>query len=233
VKTRHVLLAAALLVALALGGGAWWLYRSLDGLVKTAIETFGPEITGVTVRVAAVQLEPAEGKGTIRGLRVGNPKGFDAPNALTLGELRLALDAATLTGDVVRIREVVLQSPEITYQRGGGSDNLSVIQKNVEAYVARFSGPKKSAEAPGRRLIIDHLYIRDGKVSFGTGPSLALPSLHLRDIGKKSGGASPGEVVSQVWGATVRSATSLASSTGRAIKEGASSVIEGAKKLFR
>ncbi len=77
------------MLALLAVGGAWWLFASLDGLVKQAIERWGPEITGVTVKVDSVRIEVAEGRGTIRGLVVGSPKGFEAPQALKLGEMRL------------------------------------------------------------------------------------------------------------------------------------------------
>lgn len=224
-----VLLAAAVVVA---GGALWWLWSSRDALVKEAIEKYGPEITGVAVSVREVKLEPLEGKGTIGGLRLGNPKGFDAPSALTLAEMRLAMDPASITKDVVLIREVVLQSPEITYERGLGSSNLEVIQKNVEGYVARMTGPKKD-EGPKKKFVIENLYVRGGKVQFGTSVALPLPDLHLRDIGKKSNGATAGEVVKQTWEAVVRSSMNLALRAGAAIKRGANSIIKGAKKLFK
>ena len=92
-------------------GGLWWLYASRDALVKRAIEGLGPQVTGVPVTVKRVKLEPAEGRGTITGLEVGNPPGYKSPRALTLGEMRLAIDYSTLTSGVVRIREIALQGP--------------------------------------------------------------------------------------------------------------------------
>jgi hypothetical protein len=230
---RKILLPAAALVLLALIGGLWWLYGSKDALVKAAIEKFGPEITGVGVTVRAVHLEPADGKGTISGLAMGNPKGFDAPHALQLGEMRLAIDGASLTKDVIVIKEVVLQSPEITYQRADGQSNLDAIQKNVDRYVAKLSGGKKDDDGPKKKFIIENLYVRDGKVHFGTTASLPLPDVHLRDVGKKSGGASAGDVVKSAWDAILHGATNLASRAGHAIQEGAKSVIDGAKSLFK
>ena len=37
---------------------------------------------------------------------VGSPKGFDAPQTLKVGEMRLTLDPATLTKDVVVVKSV-------------------------------------------------------------------------------------------------------------------------------
>jgi hypothetical protein len=231
-KLRSVAVLAAVVVTLAAAGAAWWLYASRNQLLKAAIEKFGPEITGVAVSVRGVDLEPVEGRGAIRGLRLGNPKGFAAPDALRLGEMRLALDPATLTKDVIHVREIVLQSPEITYERGGGATNLQAIQKNVDDYVAQHGGGQKDA-GPKKKFVVENLYVRDAKVHFGTTATLPLPDLHLRDVGKKTNGATAGEVVKECWSAILREATDLAGRAGAAIKEGVGGAVEGVKKLFK
>lgn len=219
-KTRHKVLSAFLAMALLAAGGAWWLLHSLDGLVKQAIERWGPEITGVPVKVEGVRIEVAEGRGTIRGLVVGNPKGFQAPHALKLSEMRLVLDPASVAKDVVVIRELLIVAPEVAYERGQGSDNMTVIQKNVDAWVARMGGAPKKDAGPGKKFVIEQLRVRDGKARLGTTVAAPLPDLHLRDIGKKAGGASAGEVVKQVWGSMLRSVTNVAGRAGSAIKDG-------------
>lgn len=218
-KARNAVLSAVVVVVVAAAGAAWWLFASIDGLVKQAIEHWGPEITGVVVRVDSVKIEVTEGRGTIRGLFVGNPKGFDAPHALTLGEMRLTLDAESITKDVVVIRELLLAAPDVVYERGQGSDNLSVIQKNVDAWVAKHAAAKKPA-GPGKKFVIENVIIRDGRAHLGSTLSTSIPLLHLHDVGKKSNGATAGEVVKQVWGAMMRSVVNLASRAGSAIKEG-------------
>ena len=232
-KLRNVVLAGTAVVVVAAAGALWWLYASRDALVKAAIERYGPELTGVTVKVKAVRLEPAEGKGAILGLEIGNPRGFKTPRALALGEMRLAIDFSTIASDVVHLKEVVLEAPAITYERGGGSDNMTVIQKHIESEVAKLSGPKKADSGPGKKFVIDNLYVRNAKVSYGDSATLPLPDLHLRDVGKKSNGATAGEIVKSVWDALARSVTGLASRAWSGIKEGGKSVIEGARGLFK
>ena len=232
-KTRSILLSFTAVVLLLLAGGAWWLYASMDHLVRQAIESWGPEITGVAVKVESVRLEPTAGRGTIRGLVIGNPKGFDAPQALKLGEARLTLDAASLTKDVVVIKELLLVAPDVTYERGQGSDNMTVIQKHVDAWVAKHGGGKKAEAGPGKKFIIENLVVRDGKAHFGTTLSSPIPDLHLRDVGRKTNGATAGEVFKQTWDALLRSVGNLASRIGGAIKDGAQGAVEGVKKLFK
>ncbi len=220
-------------MVLAAAGGAWWLYASRDALVKHAIEGLGPQITGVSVKVKRVKLEPAEGRGAIMGLEVGNPAGYRAPRALSLGEMRLAIEYSTLASNVIRIKEISLQGPVITYEPGAGGDNLTAIQKHIDAQVAKLGGSKSADSGSGRKFIIDHIYVRDARVQFGDTLGVPVPNVHLRDVGKRANGASAGEVVKAVWGSVAGGATSVASRAGGAVKAGARTVIDGARGLFK
>ena len=65
---RRMVLAVAIGVALV---GALLLYAvvsTLDTLVARAIESYGSAMTGTAVRVGSVNIDLAEGSGTIRGL---------------------------------------------------------------------------------------------------------------------------------------------------------------------
>ena len=232
-RLRSVVLIGAAGVTLAAAGGLWWLYASRDALVKRAIEGFGPQLTGVTVTVKRVRLEPIDGTGSVSGLEVGNPPGYKAARALTLGEMRLAIDYSTLASNVIRVREIALQGPVITYEAGAGGDNLSAIQRHIDAEVAKLAGPASPDKAPGRKFIVDHVYVRDASVRFGDTLAVSMPNVHLRDIGKRSNGASAGEVVKAVWGSIAGGATSLASRAGGVLRDGTKSVIEGTRSLFK
>jgi hypothetical protein len=233
VRLRTVVLLGAAGVTLAAAGGLWWLYASRDALVKRAIEGFGPQLTGVTVKVKRVRLEPVDGAGSITGLEVGNPPGYKSARALVLGEMRLAIDYSTLTSSVIRVKEISLQGPVITYEAGAAGDNLTAIQKHIDAEIARLAGPGGTDQASGRKFIVDHIYVRDASVRFGDTLAVSMPNVHLRDVGKKSNGASAGEVVKAVWGSIASGATSLAARAGGALRNGTRSVIEGARGLFK
>ncbi len=206
-KTLLGLLGAVLMIV---AGAAFWLFNSLDALVQAGIEKFGPEVTQVSVKV---------------------------------GTIRLRMDPTSIAGEVVLIHEVIIQSPDVTYESGAAGNNLETIQKNIESYVARFSGGKKDDSASKKKLIIENLYIRDARVNVNTAltsvvtagqtVSSPVPDLHLRDIGKREGGASPDAAMKQVWGALMRSTGNVVSKIGGAIAEGAKIAVEGVKKLFK
>ena len=59
---------------------------------------------------------------------------------------------------------------------------------------------KKSDSGDGTKFIIENLYIRGGKVNVSAGflqgkaLGAGLPNIHLKNIGKSTGGASSGEI---------------------------------------
>jgi hypothetical protein len=208
-KMIHKLLIGAGLVVVLLVAGGLWLYSSLDSLVAQAIRKYGSEITGVAVKLDSVKLVPAEGKGSLRGFSVGNPRGFEAPTAFRVSDINLELDVATLTSDVVVIRRIDITGPDITYELGPNGNNFDAIQRNIERSLTRMVGASKEAKdgkGGGKKVIIDHLVIRQGRVEARSHLlkdqklSATLPEIVVRDIGRKSNGATSAEVVRQIWG---------------------------------
>jgi hypothetical protein len=70
----------------------YWAYNSLDVIVKYALEHYGPDVTGVSLKVGEVNCPPRDGRGSLKGVEIGNPPGFSAPRAARLGEISVALD---------------------------------------------------------------------------------------------------------------------------------------------
>lgn len=192
----RIVAAVAALAVVALVAAGVWLYLSLDHVVKRAIEKYVPEILQATVELDEVKLSPADGAGTLRGLRIGNPKGFRAPHAATVGTIALAIDPTTVVKDVVLVRRIAVERPSITYEPGAKGGNFDVLQRNVERYVGAGGDAKG-----GRRLIVESLIIRGARVTYapqvgrGTATiSFDLPDIQLRDVGKSRGGVTPGEL---------------------------------------
>lgn len=92
---RFVLL-AGLLVLAAVGAALWSVYGSLGGRLRAAIERTGREMALAPVHVAGVDLDLSGGRGTIRGITVGNPEGFPEGTAISLAEITIALGLRSL-----------------------------------------------------------------------------------------------------------------------------------------
>src|SRR5258706_12762043 len=96
-RVRTAVLIGGAVLLLAVGGTLWWLYASREALIKHAIERYGPDLTGVSVKVKSVKLEPVDGLGAIGGPEIGNPPGFRGPPRLPLAAIRPARDPPRLT----------------------------------------------------------------------------------------------------------------------------------------
>jgi len=185
------------------------LVSNLDQVIKEAIERVGPRVTQTDVLVDAVEIEVADGAAAIRGLHVGNPEGYQTRRAMDLGLVSVRLDTDTVTSDVIVIHEVVIDAPQMTYEVGDPRSNFQQIQKNVEDFIAAAgAGGASGGEQPtaddgaagGKQLIIENLYVRNAQVGVsapflqGQEVSTRIPEIHLTDIGKQDGGASPAQV---------------------------------------
>ncbi|MBM3539566.1 MAG: hypothetical protein FJX55_17275 [Alphaproteobacteria bacterium] len=217
---KKILIGVAVLIVL-IGVGVYFLFSNLGAIIEAAIEKYGTAATQATVAVDKVTLSLGEGKGSITGLNVGNPPGFTTPRSFEMGTLNLAIDTGSITANPVVIRDVTILAPKITYERGASGGNLEAIRDNVRKYAgaqesagrAGGSGGGSSggtSEQPEKKVIIENLYVRDAQVTIvatnlpalGTRQlSVTLPTVHLRDIGKDKGGATPAEVASRVLGA--------------------------------
>jgi hypothetical protein len=201
-------------VAALVAGALLWAYYSPGVILKFVLEHYGPDVLGAPVKVAEVRLSAQTGEGVLHGLEIGSPQGFTAPRSARFGEVRIALDPATLTGDVIRIREIRVDAPAITFERGKGGHNLDAIQKNIDAYVERSAGgaqgkPAAARAQAKRRFTVDRFTIRFARVTMtgaalrGQGLTFEIPDIDLRDVGKPQGGLRASELANVVAGAIV------------------------------
>ncbi|MBI2747784.1 MAG: hypothetical protein HYX43_00205 [Burkholderiales bacterium] len=228
-----------LVFVLLVGATVLWLRSNLDGLVQEAIAAQGSAMVRARVGVGRVELHPQDGKGVIRDLSVDNPAGFQTPYALKVGTIALDLDVASLTQDVVLIRSLVIEAPDIIYEQGAGTTNLDAIQRNIAMYLD--TPQKKSSSNAGKRLIVQELTVRNaraqasGALMQGKTVQVSLPDITLRDLGKSKGGIPPGELGREVTQALKQklaagvSFDSLTKSAGQAVDKAGDAL----KNLFR
>lgn len=202
---KKVLIGVGALVVVA-AVAVFLLISNLDGVIKEAIERVGPRVTQTDVTVDGVELKIGDGAAAIRGLHVGNPSGFDTKRAMDLGLVSVRLDTDSVTSDVIVIHEIVIDAPQMTYEVGDPRSNFQQIQKNVEDFIAANGGGGGGEQAADdgaggtKQLIIENLYVRNAQVGVsapflqGKEVSTNIPEIHLTDIGKDDGGASPAEV---------------------------------------
>jgi hypothetical protein len=182
--------------------GVTWLLGSLDGIVKNQIEAVGSQLTGTKVGVGGVDIELTSGAGTITGLNVANPRGYQSNNAFQMNLLKIGIDLASIGKNPLVLNELVIDAPLITMESNAkGGSNLKELADNVSANTsAADKEVAKAQQDPGGeplRILIRKLRIND--VSYAVrGPAArdvkgTLPSISMTNVGGSNGG-TPGEI---------------------------------------
>lgn len=193
-RKKKLLIWVALL-AVSLVGAVMILQNPLGKLAKLAIEEFGPALTQGKVTVGKVKISAADGQGRITNLFVGNPKGFKTDYALKAGLIDVVIEPASVTADVLVIRSIVIDAPQITYEKNGDLSNFDAIQRNVEKAVG---AGKSDSEQSSKKMMIGSFVIRNAQVSYHGVLELTLPDIELHNIGKNNGGATSAQVVKAI-----------------------------------
>jgi len=200
---KKVVLGAILVLLITIGFGVYYLLSNLDSLVKSAIETYGSEATQTSVRVDNVKIVLQDGSGAIRGLTIGNPKGFATPNVFSLGEIATQIDLKSLSEDVPVIEHITIRAPEVFFELNEkGQNNLDKLKSNLQSG-ASTSSSSSSAKSGGSepKLIIRKLIFSGGNIHARVVPldkdyELKLPNIQMNDLGGKTG-ATPSQIASQ------------------------------------
>lgn len=212
---RKLSIAATLVVALA-AIAAVIVLGQLGRLIERAVESEGPKITGTDVDLGGASVSIFDGEGALRGLEIENPAGFSDAEAFELGEIAIALDVKSVTGDVVRIRSLVVKAPKLLAEFDAkGSSNLDAIRAHARAASRGGGAAKESGGGAQRKLIIDEFRFEGAEVralapAFQLDKTLKLDAVVLRNLGAKQGGAAAADVANQVLGPIVQSAVQAA-----------------------
>src|SRR5204863_1175523 len=91
-------------------------FFSLNSIVKRGVETVGPKLTQVDMRLKAAELSPLSGNGRLTGLFVGNPQGYQTPSAIQVGDIKVGLQISSVMSDTLVVDQVNIQAPELTFE---------------------------------------------------------------------------------------------------------------------
>lgn len=200
-KKRYIFL----LILLVIIGGIYFVFANLEGIVKTAVNKYGSEVTGTEVKLDGFGLSLLKGEVQLKGLTVANPKGYTKPYLFSLDRVFVKLDIKSLTTDTIVVNEITIEAPEMTYEMLSITrNNITDILKNVEANT-KSSEPEavkpveekkvekadKKADKPAKKIVIDKVSINGVKLDAhvqimgkSASKALVLPNVLIKDIGK-------------------------------------------------
>ncbi len=221
----------------------------LGKIVKAGVNTVGPKLTQTTLTVDAVDVSLLTGSATVKNLVIGNPEGYKAPNAISVGLAAVSVSPMSVLSDKIVVKSVRVEAPEITFEGNPlGANNLKKIEDNVNAAAASLQSASTNRPAttaapakPGKKLEVDEFIVTGGKIHFGTGPTLPLPDIHLTDLGKGPDGITPADLTKQVLSEVVTgtikavgsAAVNIGKDAGKAVGAGVDKITTGLGGLLK
>jgi hypothetical protein len=194
VKTRT----SALLVVVAIAvATVYRLPSDIDNLVGNGIAFYGSVMTKALVSAATVEFTDDTGKGTIRNFKIGNPVGFKSAHAFKVDRIDVDIDMESLNQDVVVIRMILVNGPDVIYEKGDQITNVDAIRKNIAVYL---DNPITGSDGLGQKLVVEELTICNSRAkasaAFMDGRSISVPlyDMTLKNLGKTEGGFTPAEL---------------------------------------
>lgn len=192
-KVLIVVLVIVILIVVALV----LLFSNLNSLVAKAIEKNGSNVTQTSVQVSGVDISLREGRGSIKGLTVASPQGFDARDAFSLDEIILDIDVQSLRGEPIVIDEIRITAPVINAEiTKTGASNIEKIRENVNAYTAGGSG---QSDGQAKLIRIKLFVFEQGRVEIDVSAlglenrTVELPEIRMSNVGGEAG-APPDEI---------------------------------------
>ena len=200
--SRIALVSGALLLIVVVA--AVVVLGQLGRLIERGVESAGPKITGTEVTLGSAHVSIFSGEGALKRLHIGNPEGFSGERAFDLGKIAISVDPKSVASDVVRVRSVVIEAPQLLaeFDAAGGS-NLDAIRANARVAARGGASGGKDDSGTQTRMIVDEFRFENAELrvlapAFGLDKSLKLPPVVLKNLGARQGGAAASDLASQV-----------------------------------
>lgn len=216
----------------------------LGGIVKSAVNKFGPTLTQTKVVLDGAQISPLSGIGTLTGLSVGNPTGWSAGDAFRLGKIHLNVEPFSLLKEQIVINELVIEKPEFHYETKIIASNIGDLLKNIEQTMGSSSGTETpTKDGKPIKIIVKKLVLKDGSVALSAGTqgvTMPLPEINMADLGVKEGGLTPPQLAAAIMrhvapgiiAASAKALGTVGGTSGAAAAEGVKQVGEAIKGFF-
>jgi uncharacterized protein involved in outer membrane biogenesis len=208
---RVVVVAVIVLVLLGIVAA-----MSLGSIVKKGVETVGPQVAKVDVKLDAASLSLLSGSGSLKGLFIGNPPGYQTPSAIKAGEVSVAVKPSSIFSDKIVVRSVKMVAPDINFEGNLQGNNLSKLLENVQGPPSTAPSTPAKKDETKRKIEVDEFSLTGAKVHvtatvLGTQTATVdLPDIHLKDLGTGPDGITVAELSERVLKAVVDGASKVA-----------------------
>src|SRR5690606_29446247 len=116
----------------------------------------GSDTLGTAVSVGSMDIDLGAGSAVIHDFRIANPEGFSAADLMTVAQLDLGLELASLRGDNLHITRIAARDPAVRVEMIGTRSNLDVLRENLAGGTEPVPPPEGAGEST-LRLRIDEI----------------------------------------------------------------------------
>lgn len=249
-KTILILL---LLIVAALVGA----YFYAGEIVKKAVETYVPQVTGTSAKLDGMDLSLFKGEVSLNGLTIGNAKGYNSPDVFSVKKIYVQIDPKTVLKDKIVINKILIDgthvSAEATYKDGAITSNLTTIKNNVDQFMKKSATAEpsqkvevkketsKESTSSSKAVVIKDLQINNSSLTVGLlsqSMDVPLPNIQQKNIGEKGQKKTLKDTVVMIFEmisvesikATAKSAQELLKKSASEALKGAGAIVEDAKK---
>ncbi len=202
-KALKIILGVVLVLVLIVAIGMYLVVQNLDSVVKTAVETVGPQVTLTDVGLRDAKIEIKEGRAELSGLSIANPQGFSDANIFQMDTIVVQIEPASLREAVYVIKEIRIDGAKLLAEQKGMKDtNLQALLDNLKK---SGSGAEDTAEPETEsdvRLMVEKLTFVNGTVDLKTEQlgnyQMQLPTIDVANIGDKQTGLAPDELATAI-----------------------------------
>ena len=184
-----------------------------------------------------------KGRVALNGLSIGNPDGYGAKEAFGLKNIVVTFDPKTITENKIVINQILIEgthvSAEATYQNGKISSNLTDLQNNVNAYLAKSSSPAETkkettpSSTSSKQVVIRDLQINDSNLTVGIMKQtidIPLPNIQQKNIGEQKKKMTWKDTIAYIFNLiTTESVKNTVTATQKALKDGALKLLDSAE----
>lgn len=192
---KKILIAIALIVVI----GAGIAISQLDSIVKTGIETAGPDTMQVPVKVADIKLSPLSGKVTVKGLEIGQPKGFGDGSIVNIGSFDMKLETNSLLSNHIIIDSITIDAPQFDVRQQGGKNNFTALQEGLNLPATEVDPAAEEITLTIRKLTVSKPRIMaksDGLLKLDE--DIELADFALTNMGTDEKGLAPSEIARHI-----------------------------------
>ncbi len=192
-------------------------------IIKTSVNTLGPQVLGVPVSLEHASFYPLKGEIRMRNLVIGSPdeEKFGTNAIFRLGGLSVDLAMKDILAGDVHIRDITITGPEVWYQKTLTSSNigrlLEILEEKYPPNDSKDKDKPETKKGESKPVVIDHFLFDEGYIGSNLfiGKKIPLLKIELTDIGK-DGAFMPGQIVIILVKNILSSVVSLVANVGGA-----------------